>query len=652
MQRALLASALVLSAGLAGCTLLQDGDGRNGDLVRIVTLSMDPEGMEDVNDATDVLAAIADVRFEYTHTGDDRDVADVTITYIDETGRERTRDLSEFTSAETISRGDKVTIGGALLTSPVRIDAGGDDLASRGGPSRDWLEAGGYPLPLAMSGGLAVWDVSGRTSLDAGFDRIEVVERGVGEDWSCEPSDDPDGGCSPNVTYDNYTDSMRLQDAAATAEADLDGTLTLDSVGSFQPALELGLEGVWDLAALFGMRVEHERTGMDAVAEAFDVGLELDATAQGAGSLRFTFDQPGNLESVGGEGDLDVEGDLVVWDDDHARSEDHAPFLLDDLDVHTPFEETPVYFGDNPAGFVAQALSDLWRMDLAPGDEFSFATGDRFGDHLPSIAVTLRVVAEEDKEVPAGTFRALRVETTSVLTIPVPEGSPETFALPTLTTWIHERSGLPVAIEQSMSYDYDQEDFAPIFAAAQEWDEGLSVTPPEELHIELEGRTLAELTKWKEGFHVAPMAAVLLPLATMAAPMGWFFFGFGVPFGGDGYEEEYASAPDVAFSRDDGQDRLTVVKVGAGSSAWDYSLRASSDMVFVRNREASAAGMAVGNDWTSLGHDGPDAFEAGDYLEFCSPGDALGETVVSIMHVPSNTLLYESTFSSIAVCPS
>lgn len=651
MLRSLLAAlALTAAATLAGCTLLPQGDGREGDLVRIVTLAPTPEGLGDVNDATDVLAAIADVRFEYTHQGEDRDAADLTITYVEESGAERVRRLSEFTDAQTVARGDRITITGALLTSPVRVDAGDDRLASRGGPSRDWLRAGGYPLPLAMDGGIAEWDVDGGLELDGGFDVVEVVQRGVDEDYACEPSPEPGAPCVWQGTQEPYTDLLRLSDAEADATMQMDGSLRLGSVGSFTPALRLSLEGDWLLDALFNVHVLQDRDGLHPSHSDADVGFDLDLSATGDGALRLGFGNGGQLEAVGGEGELDVSGSFVAWDEDHPRSASYSPEDVNEFDVHTPYEETPVPSGDNPVDFVVRALQDLWRMDLAPGDEFRLDTGEALGPDLPSVALTVRVVGGEEKRVPAGTFDTLRVETSAVLTVPIEAGSAETFELPTLTTWVHESSGLPVAIEQRMAYAYTQDDFAPVFAAAESWDDGLEVTPPQDLHIDLEGRTVAELTEWKSGFHMAPMASVLLPLATFASPFASFVFaGISSPF--YGFDEASAdAAPDVAFRTDEPSDRIVLVKADSDLQYWEFEFRSSQPLLFAHNADAGPSGDLVDDAWRPMTDDGWQPFLAGDFLEVCGPAGEVPEPMLGIRHVPSNTLLFEATLRAVAAC--
>ncbi len=632
MARALLLAVLFVVAGLAGCLVPGGGSGRSGDLVRIVAFAPDQSLFEqEPNDAADVFAALADTRFEYTHNSDAVDPDDVTVAYTDEDGRDREVPLSRFTDLDEVGRGDKVVITDALLTSRMDITHGDDKLASRGGPALDWLEAGGYPLPFAMRGGLAVWDLDGRLDLDAGFDAIEVVSEDERWTTTCEPSpDDPDGYCQPQTQSSMVTTTTRFTDALAQGQSELDGTLKLDSVGSaLQPELLLGMTGLFSADATFNVHLKESSTdpedeGMDA-----DFGFSVEAQADGDGSLRFRFDRDGALDTVGGEGELDASGSVTSWDDEHPRSAGYSPGDVDDFDVHFPYEETSVPFGDNPVSFVAQALSDLWRMDLAPGDEFTFSTKGLFGEDgendmgFPTVSIAIRVVELAEKEVEAGTFDALRVETSTVIEVP-DAGTFERFELPTFTTWVDDDSGLPVAVEESVGYHLDQADFAPLFAKASEWDEGTSATGPQELHVDLDGRTLMELQDYKDGFHMAPMASVIVPMMSLLSPAFGFFFG--VPFGGfGGYEDggDYGydepapygqDAPMVSFyAQPEGEGgRVVVVRAGPGVP-W-------TDLGFV----GDAACMApYGGD-----------VEAGQEITCMSDGE------VRIVHWPSNTLLF------------
>jgi hypothetical protein len=653
MARALLvATCLLLASTLAGCAILDGGADRKGDLVRIVVLDVDPDDFEDdVNDAADVFAALADTRFEYTHDQDTMDAGSITVEYTDEGGRGRTAPLSDFTEAATVGKGDKVTIDGVLLTSSMKLTHGGDTLASRGGPTVNWLEAGGYPLPLALDGGLAEWDVDGDFQLDGEMDRLEVVDGETDYDYAC----DAEGQCSYQETP--YTSTLRFTDATADANADLDAKLVLDSVGtSSQPALELGMAGTWVMDALFNVHVYDDSTLDEEPVEA-DYGFDLDLTATGDGALTLRFERDGSLRAAGAEGDLDVEGSMTVWDDEHAREEGYSPEGLDDIDFHAPYEEEEVDLDHNPVAFVAQALADLWRMDLAPGDEFHFTTGDRFGEDMPRASVTIRVISEARKSVPAGTFTALRVETTSAIDVPVDGAAAERFELPTLTTWIDSESGIPIAVLQEMAYDYDQDDFAPLFAAAESFDDDMTITPPEVLHIGLDGRTLMELSEWKDGMQVAPMASVLMPLVLFASPFAsWMvypLFGYGMAMD-EAYPAEAVElerAPDVAFSTDETRDRITLVLAESDLVYGDFDLRSTRDVRFARNAEAGLfAGETVSSDaYTPFGpYDA--AFQPGDYLDFCTTLPTTAPTTFSVRHVWTNTLVYETSLASIAVC--
>lgn len=635
MRRALLLAVLLMTTGAAGCLVPGASGDRTGDLVRIVTFLADGSAFEDEpNDASDVFAAIADTRFEYTHTGGAVDPDDVTVDYTDEGGRDRSVPLSDFTDLGEVGRGDKVTITGALLTSRMEIQHGDDTLASRGGAALDWLEAGGYPLPFAVDGGLAEWDLSGGVDLNAGFDLLQVVEDSTWYDYVCEegePGEAPD--CHDTETP--YQSTVRFTDALAQGNTDLDGVLRLESLrGGATPSVELGFDGTWLLDGLFNVHIfeSSTRPDDDETTDA-DFGADLDGKAVGDGLLRLGFDRDGAWTRVGSEGTLDLSGRVTVWDEEHPRSEGYTPFALDELDQDFPYDEHDVPFGDsNPVAFVAQALSDLWRMDLAPGDEFLFssrALNEALGEDrdLPVLSIAIRVVEAAEKEVEAGTFDALRVETTTVIEVPV-DGPFERFELPTLTTWVDERSGLPVAVEQHMEYGFDQADFAPLFAKIEEWDEGVRVTAPEELHLDLAGRSVAELRDHEKGLRMAPMAAVLMPMVVFGGPAGWFVpFGFGFPYGGG--EHSYESPPDV--------DSITIERPPPNIAFSSQSTGPGGTVTVIQAEPGIL--------WDDLGVDGP-LCSPPPADEYASAGDQILCTMdgrITITHWPTGFVLFEAS---------
>ena len=609
MARAALAAAsTLLLAALAGCVLQGGGDGRTGDLVRLVDFAATPEAFGDANDPTDILAALADTRFVYTHDDEPVDAGDVTVGYTDESGRERSVPLSTFTSQGEVGRGDRVTITGALLTSAVEVRHGDETLASRGGPAQDWLQAGGYPLPLALGGGLAVWDLDGGVELDAGLGLFEVVEDR--ESYACD-----ENGCEPTT----YQSTLRFSDGSMDGDARLGGQLRLEAIRGGD--LELGLDGTLAANVLANLHIFEQSTDPEDEGVDADFGFDLDLDAVGEGLLRLRLDD-GALTAAGREGELRVSGRVAAWDDEHPRSEAYSPANLDDFDFSVPYEEQDLPFPDNPSQPIAQALRDLWRMDLAPGDEFRLATEDS-GD-FPRFTLTVRVVDEVRKEVEAGTFDALQVESTAAVSFPY-EGGRESFDLPMLTTWIDTGSGLPVAFEETFAYDYDEQDFRPILAFIE--DEDAQVTGPEDLHVRLQGHPTAELSDYEKGLHVAPMASLLLPLAGMGAPV-LPFSPFGGMFYGDGYyDEDYPSPaepvepmpsdrpPRIAFQADPTGPggRVTVIVAEPGIQWWDLAFDGGGCLPPFEGE-----------------------VEGGDVV-LCSMD---GRLVIS--HLPSNTILFET----------
>lgn len=618
MARTLAVAGMLLAMSLAGCALLEDGAaGADGQIVRIVDLDVDPEAMGafgDVNDAADFFRAIGSTRFVYTHDRAETDAASLTASYVDEDGRAREVPLSRFTDRATLARGDQVTIPDALFTTALTIRDGDSVVAQRGGPPRDWLEVNGYPMPIATDGGLAVWDIQGDVDMDASLDRVRVRETGTDYDYVCNPSPTAPPACAEQRTP--YNETYEARDLSFDAGTDLDATLRLEGVGAASaPALEVALDGLVDLEALLKVQVLHERDGAQAERSDAAHGFEVDVRALGDGTIGLRF-AGGELARVGSGGSLDVDGTVDYWDADTPRGSERQSDVLDFLDASQPYREEDVPGDANPVSFIAEALSDLWRMDLAAGDEFNLRAASADTSTMPTMSMSIRVTDHEEREVPAGTFDAWRVETTQVITVPIPDRAAERFELPKLVTWIDTRSGVPIAMEQSIAYDYDEEDFASLFALAESVDEDVEVTPPTDLTIGVHGTTLTELQEWDPGLRMAPMASLLLPASSLLAPAAWMFL---VPYGfgqADAYGESWAEAPDMAFVTDREGDGGVITVVRAPHNLW----------------------------WGDLGVLGgecvaPDDRDvlAGDEIVCAVDG------TVRITHWPSNTLLYETT---------
>jgi hypothetical protein len=632
-----MAGLVVLCVAASGCAGNVFGDDpAKGTLVRIVELeAADLLDIGEPNDAEDLLA-LARTRFEYTHAGDAVSSDDVTVRFQDDDGRERELPLSRFTDSEKVGRGDEVTLDGILLTSRVEVLQGDRVLAARGGPPQDWLEVGGYPLPItAQPDAFAAWALDGETSLLASLDRLRVVSNGEDYEYGCDEVLDEDGQvidyrCSDSSTP--YTDTVTVTGADGQATIALDATLSLEGTGTeSRPRIEGVLEGSVRLGSSLDSHVQHDRTGTSPEHLDADFGFDLDAEAAGDGLARFTFGSDRQLRTVGGSGDLLVTADLVAWDDEHPKAERWRPAGLDDplFEESAPYTEEDVPSEDTIA-FVAEALADLWRMDLAPGDEFraSFDTarmGGVFGAGTPGMegSLLIRVMAAEAKEVPAGTFDTWRIETTTEFSVDAPDG-PQGFDLPSTTMWIDQDSGVPIALVQGLELDYGLEDAKSLLGLVEELGDDVDIEEPRAMSLSATGSTSIVLTEWEEGLRMAPMYSVLSPFMGFGMPLSSLLFApmgmLGSLGGFDGYEGQ--TVPNISFSKDSAE--RTVVVVMAEASDWsEFGITTSSG--------AGCVAPPYG------------PVHAGDIIDCSAAGS--GMFTLRIAHLPTNTLVYETTFS-------
>ena len=111
-------------------------------------------------------------------------------------------------------------------------------------------------------------------------------------------------------------------------------------------------------------------------------------------------------------------------------------------------------------------------------------------------------------------------------------------------------------------------------------------------------------------------------------------------------------APDVAFSTDETRDRITIVTAQNELLYDDFEFKSSQTVAFARNVNPTSAGPTVGGSYRSLATTGTDAFNGGDYFDFCGIGGANVNTPTTfqIRHKDSNTVVYETTMNTIDAC--
>lgn len=105
------------------------------------------------------------------------------------------------------------------------------------------------------------------------------------------------------------------------------------------------------------------------------------------------------------------------------------------------------------------------------------------------------------------------------------------------------------------------------------------------------------------------------------------------------------SAPDVAFATDENADRITLVKGASGLEWSDFQLRGiGASSKWMLNDNAAASSKALTGGYEALP---AEPFNAGDFLDFCGGS---GPLELTLRHIDSNTIVFETTLSSIVAC--
>ena len=122
-------------------------------------------------------------------------------------------------------------------------------------------------------------------------------------------------------------------------------------------------------------------------------------------------------------------------------------------------------------------------------------------------------------------------------------------------------------------------------------------------------------------------------------------------------------APSISFTKDETADRISVISADPGLEAQHFSIKASvaGDCQYnaaVDGTEAMTTAYVAFETACSVADSTADAdalatnepVNGGDSLAFCSSG-SLTDVTVSIRHEDSNTLVYETTFTTLGDCP-
>lgn len=597
---------LVPLVALAGCQGLVDafgGDDGDATAARIIESSFTEatfERLAGIDGPDQALAALFDARFEYTHGGADADPDDLQASYLDEEGTHRTKPLGRFTTASSLSAGDVVTIAGVHVASHLTVSKGSSDLVVRPAVEKDWFTLAGAPLPLAADpGALASWSMEG-----SGGMRLAIED--------------------DTVEVDGERIDIRdfLYDLSSRASGDMDLRFEADALTfSGDMAGDVALE----LAVDASRTMDGQTVGMKG---AVDGTAEWDAD----GKTVYTFAR-GELVKVGASGSVHADASYDGYMEMDGEREE-----LDDRDVPHPLVDENLPYTEEDVGLdgledpmVIDFFTRLWSADLAVGDRISI-TVDQDG-----LALDYEVeVAGADSRDLAGkalpTFRVLER-----MSYDAPGADPITSEA---TYWVDRESHLPVFAQIEESHILGAEDLQGLMGVTD-----LPLDLPD-LEIVYTTKGTFRLEEHQEGLAVPGLLAMqgLRSGGVMGGAAAMSIPGMGFP--AEGMD---VSAPEVSFTKDEADDRLTVVRASAGLDWSEFMLRAdgAEGMYLALNGPASEAGTRVSGHGTFL----PMAdLGAGDFLSFCVSGSTASDVEVMLTHVPSNALTGSHTFSSIAAC--
>lgn len=112
-------------------------------------------------------------------------------------------------------------------------------------------------------------------------------------------------------------------------------------------------------------------------------------------------------------------------------------------------------------------------------------------------------------------------------------------------------------------------------------------------------------------------------------------------------------APDVSWTTDETKDRISLIKADTGLNWDDFSIKGTipagtTAINWALNADATTGGADLGSTYDPID---TDSFEAGDFMDFCSTTTpSTGITTIQIIHVESNTVVYETQFNGVIAC--
>ena len=600
-MRTLLTLLLVPLVALAGCQDLIGSPGGDGapTAARLMSAHLTPEDLDvfDRDGPDDVLAAIFDVVFEYTHRGGAIESAGVDVRFVEEDGDRVTRKLSDFTARASVKDGDVVRISGVHIASDLLVSRGGETLFARAGVDRDWFTAGGVEIPLAGEAGAgATWTLEATGKMGARLDGGVIGAEGVSVDVS-------------NLLYglDVQTGgsvSMRQSAGIVRFEADLEGDATAT-------------------------------VALDATAEGERVRAEFDGSAEWRADGRFEvgFDSRGEIESVGAGGsmfaDASYRGFMEFGGERDPLDDGDIPHPLIDETMVFEREELALDLVNDPV--IQDFFSRIWSADLAVGDRLSFELDSvfRFSYSVEVAGADSRKV--DGKDTP--TFRMLEHLEYDLAGDPIVSDA---------TYWIERDSHLPVFAQFEETRTFDGGEIMDLFADFDD-EFGADLSLPDGLSIDYTTKGTLRMTGRDAGMAVPGIIGLQgLRGAGMVVPAAAMF----VVVSDLGMHEDADYPPNVSFTRRESNDEISVAFVDAGVSWDEFEFRASDAVRFQLNGPARLGDEAPANTFVMLPMD---PMRAGDVLAFCAE-DAAAQVDITLLHEASNSLVFMTTFSSIAAC--
>ncbi len=580
--RVSLATTALVSVMFSGCTELFGSDA-SGSLARIVEMSMDPDtfaDMEYVETPEDFMNVLGTAKYVYTHKSGEVATKDVSVRFTDDSGRERTAKLSEFTQKGTLNDGDSVTIDGVAMYSAIRLSADGDTLAARGTEAVDWFAVDGVPLPIAGDpGALASWTTTTTSTGDMGMDDAAVYWYEEYESICYNDETQQWDDCSEydegtmevtDVTFDalqTIVQDMSLAVVSAGGAERLDLSSSVEMTG--HAFFDMYLQGWSEYGEL---DEQGEPRSSDRYEEGdghYGFSLE-DATLQADGTASLFFDRSGRLQTIGMEGSVYADATLEFWDNATAPEGDPDDFDHPLIDESEPYQEEP-YEDYGEEDEISELLAHLWAMDLRVGDEFHvdmdmMDLGQDFGTEGGfAMQYELIVVEREDKNVGGTTYDALRLQGHGSFVYVVGDETTE-LDFSEFTFWIGAESYVPIYLEVTYNQVVGLADLEPILDAIEaEMGDEVDLTRPTIFDATGTMTTVLAINDLRGDIRVAaPLTIGGLfnsPFALMGPALaGMLDDQYEEEWDGEWDDEEYTyiGGGDVQFNRDSAALEITV----------------------------------------------------------------------------------------------